>query len=105
MAGRSNFNSKQANRRGNAYDQVAEKIESWIRDFAPNFIYNKVIAARNMDQINALANEKAESEKNKLEKELLIYGQFYNQKNFHFSLVRHPFQRLILVVIKNQNHF
>ena len=85
MAGRSNFNSKQANRRGNAYDQVAGKIENWISHVAPNLIYNEVIAARSLDQINARANEKAEIEKRKLEKRAADLWEILQPKEFPFQ--------------------
>ncbi|WP_151765808.1 hypothetical protein [Acinetobacter colistiniresistens] len=50
IAGRSNFNSKQANRRGNAYDRVALDFENWVENVAPDYIWLAVRQAMTNEQ-------------------------------------------------------
>ncbi|WP_417212033.1 hypothetical protein [Acinetobacter venetianus] len=60
IAGRNNFNSKQANSRGNAYDKIALDFDNWVENIAINHVWLAVRLAMTKDQ-----REEEEAEKKK----------------------------------------
>lgn len=52
VAGRNNFNSKQAGRRGSAYESAQESFSTWIRSNVPQ-IKSAVLKARTPEQVQA----------------------------------------------------
>ncbi len=56
VAGRNNFNSKQAGRRGNAYESAQDAFSSWIRSNVPQ-IKSAVLKARTPQQVQAEADK------------------------------------------------
>lgn len=86
IAGRSNFNSKQANKRGNAYDKVGLDFENWVENIAPKYVYLAVRQAMTSEQRQAEATAKLqvdEIKKNeKLERDAISLWRILEPKAF-----------------------
>lgn len=86
MAGRSNFNASQANRRGNAFDKVALGFENWVENVAPNFVYQSVRQAMSQEQRkeeSEIRNKEAEEKKKlKLENDAQFLWRILEPKKF-----------------------
>lgn len=86
IAGKSNFNSKQANKRGNSYDKVALDFENWIENVAQNYIWQAVREAMSKEQRQAelelKQKEKEEKQKAKLEADAKSLWRIIEPKKF-----------------------
>lgn len=86
MAGRSNFNSAQANRRGNAYDKVSVDFDNWLENVAPNYIWREVRNAMSNEQKQTEATEKQQAletkQNTKLEKDANTLWRILEPKKF-----------------------
>lgn len=89
MAGRSNFNSSQANKRGNAYDKVALGFENWVENIAPNYIWLAVRQAMTEEQRNTESIEKQaafeKKQNEKLERDANSLWRIIEPKSFPFD--------------------
>lgn len=89
IAGRSNFNSKQANSRGNAYDKVALDFENWVENVAINHVWMAVRQAMTSEQRQTEADEKQQAadlkKMEKLERDSVSLWRILEPKSFPYD--------------------